>query len=109
MTMMTISKLSQHISDTFCEPVPEFSRKVQLEHHQCIRLLKAVHGHVNAPRRYYHRVSTDLRKLTDSEESVMESCLWTLRDEKFLIHSFVWFTSMISCKRSVTLHMETCP
>ena len=24
------------VSDTFCEPVPELSRKLQLEHHQCI-------------------------------------------------------------------------
>ena len=29
--------------NTFCEPVPELSRQLQLEHHQCIRLLKAVH------------------------------------------------------------------
>ena len=24
------------VSDTFCEPVPELSRKLQLEHHQCV-------------------------------------------------------------------------
>ena len=49
---------AQPVSDTFCEPVPELSRKLQLEHHQCIRLLKAVYGLVNAPRRWYHRVAT---------------------------------------------------
>ena len=31
---------AQPVSDTFCEPVPELSQKLQLEHHQCIRLLK---------------------------------------------------------------------
>ena len=35
---------AQPLSDTFCEPVPELSRKLQLEHHQCVRLLKAVYG-----------------------------------------------------------------
>ena len=77
---------AQPVSDTFCEPVPEFSRKLQLEHHQCILLLKAVYGLVNAPRRWYHRVATDLRNLT-SEESVMEPCLWTFRDENGVIHA----------------------
>ena len=84
--MMTISKLSQHNSDKFCEPVPELSRKLQLEHHQCIRLLKAAYGLVNAPRRWYHRVATDLRNLT-GEESVMEACLCTFRDENGVIHA----------------------
>ena len=58
-------------SDTFCEPVPELSRKLQLEHHQCIRLLKALYGLVNATRRWYHRVATDLRNMK-GEEPVME-------------------------------------
>ena len=85
MTMMTNSKLSQHnqFSDTFWEPVPELSRKLQLEHHQCIRLLKAVHGLVNAPRRCCHRVATDLRNMK-GEESVMEP---TFRDENGVIHA----------------------
>ena len=77
---------AQPVSDTFCEPVPELSRKLQLEHHQCIRLLKAVYGLVNAPRRWYHRVATDLRNLT-GEESVIEPCLWTFRDENGVIHA----------------------
>ena len=51
------------VSDTFCEPVPELSRKLQLDHHQCIRLLEAVYGLVKAPRRWYHRVATDLRNI----------------------------------------------
>ena len=77
---------AQPISDTFCEPVPELSRKLQLEHHQCIRLLKAVYGLDNAPRRWYHRVATDLRKMK-GEESVMKPCLWTFRDENGVIHA----------------------
>ena len=52
---------AQPVSDTFCETVPELSRSLQVEHHQCIRLLKAVYCLVNAPRRWYHRVSSDLR------------------------------------------------
>ena len=88
MTMMTISKIesAQPVSDTFCEPIPELSRKLQLEHHECIRLLKAVYGLVNAPRRWYHRVATDLRNVK-GEESVMEPCLWTIRDEYGVIHA----------------------
>ena len=38
---------AQPVSDTFSEPVPGFSRKLQLEH-QCVRLLKAVYDVVNA-------------------------------------------------------------
>ena len=55
---------AQPVSYTFCEPVPELSRTLQLEHHQCVRLLKAVYGLVNAPRRWYHRVATDLRNMS---------------------------------------------
>ena len=77
---------AQPVSDTFCEPVPKLSRKLQLEHHQCIRLSKAVYGLLNAPRRWYHRVATDLQTLT-GEESVMEPCLWTFRDENGVIHA----------------------
>ena len=44
---------AQPVSDTFCEPVTELSRKLHLEHHQCIRLLKAVYGLVN-PRRVWN-------------------------------------------------------
>ena len=32
---------AQPVSDTFCEPFPELSRKLQLEHHQCVRLLRS--------------------------------------------------------------------
>ena len=35
---------AQPVSDTFCEPVPELSQKLQLKHHQCARLLKVVYG-----------------------------------------------------------------
>ena len=45
-------------------PIPELSLKLQLENHQCVRVLKAVNGLVNAPRRWYHRVATDLRKMS---------------------------------------------
>ena len=36
---------------------------LQLEHQQCVRSLRAVYGLVNAPRRWYHRVATDLRHM----------------------------------------------
>ena len=81
-----IIESAQPFSDTFCEPVPELSRKLQLEHHHCIRLLKAVYGLVNAPRRWYHRVATDLRNMR-GEESVMEPGLWTFQDENDVIHA----------------------
>ena len=51
---------AQPVSDTFCEPVSELSRKLQLEH-----------GLVNAPRRWWYHVATDLRNMK-GEESVME-------------------------------------
>ena len=57
-----------------------------MEHHQVVRLLKAVHGLVNAPSRWYHRVATDLRNMR-GEESLMEPCLWTFRDENGVIHA----------------------
>ena len=43
------SESAQPVSDTFCEPVPELSRKLQLEHLQCTRSLKAVYGLVKVP------------------------------------------------------------
>ena len=46
--------------------------------------MKAVYGLVSAPRRWYHPVVTDLRNLK-GEESVMEPCLWTFRDENGVI------------------------
>ena len=86
---------AQPVSDTFCEPVLELSRKLQLEHHQCIRLLKAVYGRVNAPRRRYHRVATDLRNLT-GEESWNPVCgLSEMKTVSFM--PCAWFASMISC------------
>ena len=75
---------AQAVSDTFCEPVPELSRKLLLEHHQCVRLLKAVYGLVNAARRWCHCFATDLRKM-GSEASLMEPCLWTFRDENGVV------------------------
>ena len=71
---------AQPVSDTFCEPATELSRVLQLEHHQCVRLLKAVY----APRRWYRRGATNLRTMR-GEESPMEPCLWTLRDETGVI------------------------
>ena len=64
----------------FCEPVPELSRELGLEHHQCVRLLKAVYGLVNTPRRWYQRVTTDLSAL-GGKELQTEPCLWVFRDD----------------------------
>ena len=97
---------AQPVSDTFCEPVPELSRQLQLEHHQCVRLLKAVYGLVNAPRRWYDRVATDLRNMRGGE-SLMEPCLWTFRDENGVIHALCSiYMLMTSCWHAVTLHWE---
>ena len=93
------------VSETFCEPVPELSRKLHLEHRQRMRLLKAVYGLVNALRRWYHRVATDLRNMS-GEESVMNlACgLSEMKTVSFMLCA--WFTSMTSCRRGVTLHLE---
>ena len=45
-----------------------------------------MYGLVIAPRRRYHRVATDLRNM-GGEESVVEPCLWTFRDENGVIHA----------------------
>ena len=88
------------VSDTFCQPVPELSRKLQLEHHQCVRLLKAVYGLVSALRRWYHRVATDLRKMRGGDLSWNPACgLSEMKTVSFMLCA--WFTSMISCWRAV--------
>ena len=70
---------AQPVSDTFHEPVAELSRKLQLKNHQCVRSLKAVYGLVNDPRRWHHRLATDLGNM-GSEESLLAPCVWTFRD-----------------------------
>ena len=85
----------QPVSYTFCEPVPELSRKLQLEHHQCIRLLKAVYGLVNAPRRWYHRVATDLRNMKGSHGTLLVD----FRDENGLCLVYV-DDFMLACRDS---------
>ena len=50
------------------------------------------------------RVATDLRNMR-GEESVMEPCLWTFRDENGVILC-AWCTSMTSCWRAATFHLE---
>ena len=67
--------------DVFCEPTPELARKLGLEHHQCVRLFEAVYGLVNAPRRWYQRVSKDLEKL-GGVENTTEPCVGAFRDEE---------------------------
>ena len=49
-------------------------------------MLKAVCGLVNAPGGWYHPVATDLRAMR-GEETLMEPCLWTFRDENGVIHA----------------------
>ena len=43
-----------------CEPAPELSRRLGLDRHQCVRLLQAVDGLVNAPSCRSNNVSTEL-------------------------------------------------
>ena len=93
---------AQPVSDTFCEPGPELSRKLQLEHHQCVRMLKAVCGLVNAPGRCYHRVATDLRNMRG--EGNLACGLSETKTASFML--CVWCMLMTSCWRAVTLHWE---
>ena len=94
---------AQPVSDARCEPVPELSRKLPLEHHQCLRLLKAVYGLVNAPKRWYHRVATDLRN--NERRRISDGTLLvdfpTRKTASFML--CVWCMLMTSC-RAVTLH-----
>ena len=77
---------AQPVSDTFCGPVPELSRKLLSEHHECVRLLKGVYRLVNVPKRWYHRVATARRNMGD-EESLMGPRMWTFRDENGVIRA----------------------
>ena len=97
---------AQPVSDTFCEPVPELSRKLQLEHHQCVRLLKVVYGLVNAPRKGYHRVATDLGKHERGRISHGTLLVDIPGRKRRHSCSVCWYMSMTSCWRSVTLHLE---
>ena len=93
---------AQPVSDTFCERIPELSRLLQLEHHQCVRLLKAVYGLVNAPRRWYHRVATHLRNM-GGDEYFMEPCLWIFRDAHGVMQALCWVyvdDFMLACSDS---------
>ena len=65
----------------FCEPSPELAQKMGLGYHQRVRLLKAVYGLFNAPLRWYHRVSKDLKKLCGLENTT-EPCVWTFCNAK---------------------------
>ena len=86
-TTMTISKLTQH--NQF--PTRSLNQFPCLE--RCnwsitsvFACRKSCDGLVNAPRRWYHRVATELPNM-GSEESLMEGCLWTFRDENGVIHA----------------------
>ena len=67
-------------------------------------LVEGVHGLVNAPRRWYHRVATDLRNV-GGEESLMEPCLWTFRDENGVIRALC-LVYVYDFMLAVTLHLE---
>ena len=72
---------NEETNEILCEPVPELARKLQLEHHQCVRLLKAVYGLTNAPRAWWTRVRKDMAALGWTECST-EPCLWTYRSKR---------------------------
>ena len=67
-------------NDILCEPVEELKKKLGLDRGQCVRLLKAVYGLVNAPRRWWERIRTDM-KAAGWEELSTEACFWVLRDK----------------------------
>ena len=96
-TTMRISKWSQP------NQFPTRSAtQLQLEYHQCVSLLKAVYGLVNAPRRWSQRVVTDLRNM-GGEESLMELCLWTFRDGNGVIQALCFVhvdDFMLACSDS---------
>ena len=71
--------------------------------------MKAVYGLVNTPRRWYHRVATDLRNMT-GEESLQEPCLWTFRDENGVTHDLCLVCVddfMLACSDCYGKHTRT--
>eukprot|EP00959_Pyramimonas_sp_CCMP1952_P050217 1049458-Pyramimonas_sp.AAC.1 len=72
--------LGEEDRGVLAETVKELRDAMRLEHHQCIKLKKAVYGLVNAPRRWWSRVRKDMEKLGWVESST-EPCLWYLRDK----------------------------
>ena len=49
--------------ELLCEPIAELSQALGLEHHQCVRLRKSVYGLIGAPRAWWERVETDMKRL----------------------------------------------
>ena len=93
---------AQHVSDTCCGPVPELTRKLQLEHHQCVRFLEAVHGLVNAPRRWCHRVATEFRHMEKAKNLSCNPAYELSESKMALCRPCAWCMLMISCSRAVT-------
>ena len=89
---------AQPASDTFCAPVPELSGRSRLEHHQCVCLLKAVHCVVNALRRRYHRVATDLGNMGGEEWNL--ACGLSFQRRKWCHSGPVCGTSCWACSDS---------
>ena len=61
--------------ELLCEPIAELSEALALEHHQCVRLRKSVHGLIDAPRAWWERVETDMKQLK-WRTLTTEPCFW---------------------------------
>ena len=61
--------------ELLCEPIPELSQALGLEHHQCVRLRKSVYCLIDAPRAWWERVETDMKRLY-WRTLTTEPCFW---------------------------------
>ena len=61
--------------ELLCEPIAELSQALGLEHHQCVRLRKSVYGLIDAPRAWWERVETDMKRL-NWRTLTTEPCFW---------------------------------
>ena len=61
--------------ELICEPIAELSQALGLEHQQCVRLRKSVYGLIDAPRAWWERVETDMKRL-NWRTLTTEPCFW---------------------------------
>ena len=61
--------------EQLCEPIAELSQALGLEHLQCVRLRKSVYGLIDAPRAWWERVETDMKRF-NWRTLTTEPCFW---------------------------------
>ena len=72
--------------ELLCEPIAKLSQALGLEHHQCVRLRKSLYGLIDAPRAWWERVETDMKRL-NWRTLTTEPCFWVKTSSEGQIES----------------------